>query len=163
MIVVVADASPIHYLIQIGETQLLPLLFHRIVIPIEVFSELTAGAAPAEVREWTLQLPSWVEVRSAPAHDPKSMDLDAGEAAAIAIAEQEVEVLLLIDENLGRREATRRGIPNTGTLGVLRRAAIQQLLDFPAAIGRLRATNFRVSYSLLQELLAEDANRKLNR
>ena len=41
------------------------------------------------------------------------MDLDAGEAAAIAIAEQEVEVLLLIDENLGRREATRRGIPNT--------------------------------------------------
>lgn len=46
MIVVVADASPIHYLIQIGETQLLPLLFHRIVIPIEVFSPVDRWRCP---------------------------------------------------------------------------------------------------------------------
>ena len=101
-----------------------------------------------------------VEIRTSPAHDPKSMDLDAGEAAAIAIAELEIEVLLLIDENSGRREATRRGIPNTGTLGVLRRAAILGLLDLPTALERLRNTNFRVSQSLLNDLVTEDAARK---
>lgn len=117
MMVVVADASPIHYLIQVGEARILLILYQRIVIPVEVFSELTAPAAPFEVRQWILQLPAWVEIRTAPSHDPKSMDLDPGEAAAVAIAELESEVLLLIDENAGTREATRRGSPNTGTLG----------------------------------------------
>lgn len=87
------------------------------------------------------------------------MELDAGEAAAISMAQGETDVLLLIDEMAGRMEASRRGIPNTGTLGVLRRAAIEGLVHLPGALERLRATNFRVSKTLLAELLAEDAER----
>lgn len=88
------------------------------------------------------------------------MDLDAGEASAIALAELETDALLLIDESAGRREALRRGIRNTGTLGVLRRAAIEHLLDLTSALDRLLATDFRVSTSLVSDLLAEDADRK---
>ena len=69
-------------------------------------------------------------------------------------------VLLLIDETAGRLEATRRGIPNTGTLGVLRRAAIEHLIDLPSALQCLGASNFRVSKALVADLLAEDAERK---
>jgi len=91
---------------------------------------------------------------------PAVMGLDAGESAAIALAEWEADVLLLIDESAGRREASRRGIPNTGTLGVLRRASIEGLVDLRSVLDRLLATNFRVSTSLIADLLAEEADRK---
>ncbi len=52
-----------------------------------------------------------------------------------------------------RAEANRRGIPSTGTLGVLRAAALRGLLDLAPALTRLAATNFRVSQALLEDLL----------
>jgi predicted nucleic acid-binding protein len=86
--------------------------------------------------------------------------VDPGERAAILLAQEEREVLLLIDDAVGRAEANRRDIPNTGTLGVLRAAALRQLLDLPTALAKLAATNFRVSQSLIEELLAEDSQRR---
>ena len=68
--------------------------------------------------------------------------------------------MLIIDDAAGRAEANRRQIPNTGTLGVLRAAALRQLLDLPTALTRPAETNFRVSQSLIAELIAEDAERK---
>jgi len=112
------------------------------------------------VREWPAGHPDWIEIRKAPSRDASLMDLDAGEGSAIALAELETEVLLLIDESAGRLEASRRGIPNTGTLGVLRAAAIEHLVDLPSALDRLLATNFRVSKGLVGDLLAEDLQRK---
>jgi len=159
MTVVVADTSPINYLILIAEIEILARLFGQIVIPEEVLAELVDCEAPAEVREWMERHPKWVEIKSAPSPDLSLKELDAGEAAAISLAEAETDVLLLIDETAGRLEASRRGIPNTGTLGVLRRAAIERLVDLPTALERLRATNFRVSKALLAELLTEDAER----
>jgi predicted nucleic acid-binding protein len=52
--------------------------------------------------------------------------------------------LLLIDEVAGRIEASRRGIRTTGTLGVLRAAALREFVDLPIALTRLLETNFRV-------------------
>ena len=136
MTVVVADTSPVNYLVLIGEIGILERPYGRIVIPEEVFRELTDGAAPPEVREWAGQHPKWLEVRVVPAHDSAVTDLDAGEAAAIGLAERERDVLLLIDESAGRREASKRGIPNTGTLGVLLRTAVEDLVDLPSALSR---------------------------
>ncbi len=67
---------------------------------------------------------------------------------------------MLIDDAAGRSEATRRGIPSTGTLGILRAAAVRQLLDLPSSLKNLAATNFRVSQLLMEELLAEGTARK---
>lgn len=159
MMVVVADTSPINYLVLINEIEVLARLYGSIVIPREVAIELTDSGAPAAVRGWMERRPKWIEIRSAPIPDLSLTELDAGEAAAISLAETETDVLLLIDETAGRREASRRGIPNTGTLGVLRRAAVEGFVNLPAALDRLRATNFRVSRTLVAELLAEDAGR----
>lgn len=157
MTVVVADTSPVNDLVLIGEIELLPRLYHQIVIPREVFSELRDTGAPPEVRAWAAHYPAWIEIRTAPGSATALSELDEGEASAIALAELEADVLLLIDDAAGRLEASRRGIPNTGTLGVLRRAAIDGLTDLSLALDRLLKTNFRVSRSLVADLLAEDA------
>jgi len=99
-------------------------------------------------------------VRVSVANDGDMAHLDAGERAAIALAQSERGALLLIDETAGRIEASRRGIRNTGTLGVLRAAALKNYLDLPTALGRLLETNFRVSMELVTALLGEDAERR---
>ena len=48
--IVVADTTPINYLILIGETEVLPKLYGRVVIPPAVHEELTNSRAPASVR-----------------------------------------------------------------------------------------------------------------
>src|SRR3954469_26046677 len=129
------------------------------VISPEVLSELADPQAPPEVTNWLQSPPAWLEVRQIPVthDDPALSQIDPGERAAILIAQQERDVLLLIDDAAGRAEANRRGIPNTGTLGILRAASIRQLLDLPNALQRLSETNFRVKRSLFAELVAEDA------
>lgn len=105
---------------------------------------------------WIAKQPAWLEVQASPiSTDPALERLDAGERAAILLAEQQEDVLLLIDDADGRLEATKRRIPTMGTLGVLRAAALQNMIDLPAVLRRLQATNFRVSTALMNELLAE--------
>ncbi len=69
-------------------------------------------------------------------------------------------MLLLIDDAAGRAEAIRRNMPSTGTLGILRAAATRSLLDLPTALKRLSDTNFRISQTLVSNLLAEHFARK---
>jgi predicted nucleic acid-binding protein len=90
MTVVVADTSPINYLVLIGEIGVLQKLYHRIVIPEEVFAELIDPEAPPEVCEWAAQHPVWIEIRKSPSRDAALADLDAGEASAIALAGLEI-------------------------------------------------------------------------
>jgi len=50
MAVVVADAGPLRYLIQIDQIDLLPRLFQRVFIPRVIVEELTRSATPEAVR-----------------------------------------------------------------------------------------------------------------
>src|SRR5436190_16081447 len=64
-------------------------LFQSVLIPQEVCSELRHRNAPAEVQRWISAPPSWLEVRSIEATATAAIpDLDAGEEAAIRLAEQ---------------------------------------------------------------------------
>jgi predicted nucleic acid-binding protein len=80
--------------------------------------------------------------------------LDRGEHDALLLALETKADLVLMDERDGVEEAARLGLTVTGTLGVLDRAAEKELVDLPSALNRLRATNFRASPALLEELLA---------
>ena len=78
--------------------------------------------------------------------------LDPGEAAAIQLAGELKVDVLLIDERIGRAEATRRGIPVVGTLGVLLERFSRRLLADPFDIlSALRSDGFRISKRLLDE------------
>jgi predicted nucleic acid-binding protein len=95
----------------------------------QVITELIDLAAPDDVRKWASDLPDWIDVRETVTDDDDMMHLDPGERAAIVLAQSEPGALLLIDETAGRIEASRRGIRNTGTLGVLRAAALKGLIS----------------------------------
>jgi predicted nucleic acid-binding protein len=81
----VSDSSPLHYLILVGEVDLLHVLFGNIVIPRSVQQELTYPAAPVAVREWCGKLPPWAGVRAALTVD-ESLPLGKGEREAICLA-----------------------------------------------------------------------------
>ncbi len=84
--IVIADASPLHYLILVQAVDVLPRLFQRVLIPDEVCSELRHIHAPAEVQRWIAAPPLWLDVRSVAAAASSAIpDLDAGEEAAIRL------------------------------------------------------------------------------
>jgi predicted nucleic acid-binding protein len=157
-VIAVADTSPICYLILIGEIELLARLFDRLVVPKEVVAKLLHEEAPEAVRNWAHSLPSWVLVKDVePAIGLEK--LQAGERAAIFLAESVAADLVLLEEKAARRVATDRGLRVTGLLGVLSEAASLGLVDLPAAIDRLRTTNFRCSAALLKATLDRFAGR----
>jgi predicted nucleic acid-binding protein len=162
MRVVIADTSPLNYLILIGEIEILRRLYGNVLLPPEVLAELTETSAPRAVLDWIQSRPEWLDVRPVRRHgDERELQhLGPGERAAILLALEEPEVLLLVDDAAARAEADRRRIPSTGTLGILRTAAVLGLLDLPTALSRLAVTNFRVSRSLIDELLSEDSARR---
>lgn len=149
--VIVADTSPINYLVLIDEIGLLPQLYTRVLIPPAVFDELTHPAAPSPVRDWTERHPSWLEVVS-PKNTVALARLDLGESQAIALASELGVSVVLIDELAGRQEARRRGLKVAGTLSVLDDADQAGLVKFDEAIARLRTTSFRVSQAVLAEI-----------
>ncbi len=154
--IVVADTSPVNYLILIQEVDILPKMYGRVVIPQSVREELVRASAPQAVRSLINQLPIWLEVRSLLAVPDSSLArLDAGERDAITIAAELHADRLIVDEREGRREAERRGIPVIGTLGVLREAAVLKLLDLRVAVERLQTTSFYVAPEVLASLLKD--------
>lgn len=153
MILVVADTSPLNYLVQIDCQDLLSTLYQRILIPTAVLQELTHAQTPAVVRAWLNSGPEWLEVRKVllPS-DPALSGLDAGEREAIQLAQEEQADLLLMDERLGVKLAQRQGLEVTGTLGVLLQAARYGLIDIDQALHRLQATDFRYTPQLLEQI-----------
>ena len=129
--IVVADSSPLHYLILIEQVELLRQYFSEVLIPKEVIAELNAPATPLVVSQWLAKAPPWLTAVSVSAEEigRVSASLDPGERAAIALAETARADLLLIDDRAGREEARRRGLRFTGLLGILRRAADHGLID----------------------------------
>jgi predicted nucleic acid-binding protein len=152
--IAVADTSPICYLILIGEIDLLPKIFGEVLVPQAVLAELLHEDAPATVRGWASNLPSWICVKEPPLLANSGLErLQAGERAAILLAESIGSDIILLDEKAARRVAAARGLRVTGILGVLGEAATLGLVELVPAIDRLRTTNFRISPALLKATL----------
>jgi predicted nucleic acid-binding protein len=153
VIVVVADTSPLNYLIQINCDHVLPGLYERVFVPSAVVEELGHPRAVAAVRAWLTRVPSWLVVEQvAEAADARLARLDPGERQAIQLAKQEHADLLLMDEKLGVRIAREHGFDVMGTLGVLLQAARRDLIDMERALTDLQATGFRCSRRVMEEV-----------
>jgi predicted nucleic acid-binding protein len=96
VILIVADTGPINYLIQIGHIEVLPRLVERVVLPATVQNELLRDAAPAVVREWATNPPTWVEIRSA-GQPVEAKDISAADREAIGLARELNAAFLLMD------------------------------------------------------------------
>jgi predicted nucleic acid-binding protein len=155
MSIVVADASPLHYLVLIDAIHVLPDLFKVVIVPATVWDEeLRHDRTPIKVRDWASQRPHWIEVvESDRQPEPALLDMvDLGEANAIALA-QIYNCPLLIDDKAGRLWAEAHGIEVIGTLGILLEAALRGLLDLESAVDGLLKTNAHLSRALVVEIL----------
>ena len=96
---IVADTTPLNYLVLIQAADILPELYRAVLIPPAVKAELTHANTPAVVREWISQPPAWLEVVSLKQPVDSSLEhLDAGEREAISLASELQAILLLMDE-----------------------------------------------------------------
>lgn len=158
--IVIADTTPINYLVLIEQATALRELYGRVLIPQAVFAELQSSDTPEVVREWIAKSPEWLEVQHINvSSDAALIKLGAGESEAIALAEQLRADAIIIDERDGRQEAVRRNLRVIGTLRVLSDAAERGLLDLAEAFDRLQQTSFRASQELYRRFLDHDAER----
>lgn len=152
--IVVADTSPICYLLLIGHIDLLPTLFGKVFIPQAVHDELSVVGAPDLLRAWIAQLPVWVEMRTVNANPDEALDrLHRGEREAILLAEHLGADLIVLDERAAREVAAQRGLNVTGLLGIMGEGARRGAIHLPTAVDRLRHTTFRASPRILRRLL----------
>ena len=129
-VIVVCNTSPVIALACVGRLELLHAVYTQIMVPDAVFDEITvAGAGEPGAREvgqaaWIMRQP----VRNTSLVTALRLELDAGEAEAIALAVENKADLILLDERIGRRAAQRLGLTTIGTLGVLIAAKDRGLL-----------------------------------
>lgn len=155
---VVADASPLHYLVLIKADYVLIKLFSEVLVPPAVLRELSHQKTPELVRRWAGQPPNWLHVTE-PSNIVLDEKLGGGESAAIALAIEIQVDALLIDERDGTRIANRLGMATVGTLGILSMAAEKKLLSLEKAFAALQQTSFRVRSSLLTAILTHHQHR----
>ena len=105
----------------VGEADLLPRLFHEVIIPEAVRGELLRSHPPGWLRvegvKDTAQASRYAEI------------VDIGEAEAIELARELRAERLLIDERKGRRLAVAEGVAVIGLLGVVLLAKRRQLIS----------------------------------
>jgi len=155
---VVADSSPINILVRIDLVDVLPSLFGSVTVTEQVRVELMDERTPPGVRAFVKAAPSWLVVRQ-----PQSIEsipmLDAGEAAAIALATELRADALLIDEKDGRRAAQQRGLAVVGTVGIFEMAAERRLFRLSDALARLAQTDFRIDPRIIKNAMERARSR----
>ncbi len=147
---VVADTTPLNYLVIIGRAEILASLFGKILVPKAVIAELQHSGAPGVVSHWLQQPPTWLHITSVQ-HVDKTIQLGKGENEAISLAVERKVTVVLMDERKGRQAAESRGLIPVGTLTLIDLADEQGLIDGIAAVQDLRQTTFRANLELLAQ------------
>lgn len=128
--IVVSDTSPIINMAAIGHLELLRKLYKGLVIPQAVYHETTVKGL-GQVGAQEIEKSKWIEVEEIPDKnltEALKLELDEGEAEAIALAIGIKADLLLIDERRGRKIADRFGLKYIGLLGAIIEAKHKNLI-----------------------------------
>lgn len=155
--IIVSDTTPLSELAKVGQLNLLRDIFGQVIIPEEVYNEVTTGTHPAVS---AVQSATWIEVRSVSDIQKVSAlqgttKLDLGECAAIILAEELGVDQLLIDDLAARRVALSRNLPVIGTVATLLLAKEQGLISsVKEVLDALIAQGKRISQRLYHEALA---------
>lgn len=155
--IVVSDTTPIIALIKIGLLDILHSLYGQVLIPQEVFDELTTSPKYLDeakiIRQCQYICTCQVQDKTAIDIIRRLTSLDIGESAAIVLFTEQNADLLLVDELSGRKAAQRMGIRITGTVGILLAAFDGGLMSSDSvhdAIVKLRLSGIRLSDNLCE-------------
>lgn len=155
--VVISNTSPIFYLHRLRLLGLLQELYQKIIIPKAVVAELEAGRRQGEeVPE--IDNYEWIEIRTiqSPQILGLSTDFGSGEAEVLALALEESDSLVIIDEKLARKIARLRGLRVTGTAGVLLKAKQEgHIREVKPFLDRLQEIHFHLSDNVRTLILSK--------
>ncbi len=161
----VSDTSPILALAAIGQLELLHEQFGAVFIPQAVLAELKTEMdfrGTAVIRD-ALQS-GWLEtrdVRNIPLVQALALELDNGEAEALALATDLAVEIIVMDEHDGRMRARAMGLKTVGVIGILLRAKKEgRIHSIEEALRALRAQiGFFISDELMQRILVDARER----
>ena len=120
---IVADAGPLIGLAKIDRLALLKQLAREVAVPAPVWHEVVVrGGDRPEVERIVRELGGSILEPEPAVFAAYHLQIDAGEAAALAVAALHPGALLLMDDARGRRLAQAQGFSCLGTLGLLVRA-----------------------------------------
>ena len=154
----VSNSSPLILFARIGRLDLIQQLFGEILIPPEVYEEVTVrgrglpGAA-------AVSSASWIHSRAVANQAvlaTLAAEADRGESETIALAlEVSGRVAVLLDDRQGRRLARERGLRVIGSAGILVLAKGRGLLpEVRPVLDALRAAGLRLGEGAYQRALA---------
>lgn len=143
--IVISDASVLIILDKINHLELLNEVYGNVY------------TTPEIVKEYGKPLPFWVKI-SKPKDSLKQKvietQLDQGESSAIALALENQNSLIIIDDLKARKYAKKLGLACTGTLGVINKAKeLGVISEIKPIINQLQQTNFRISDKVIEEIL----------
>lgn len=143
--IVIADTSCFILLNKIQEIDLLQKLFEQVFTTQEV------------AKEFGVPLPSWIKIQSAKdAHYQQVLELevDKGEASAIALGLEIDNSLLILDDQKARKVAEKLHLNYTGTLGIILRAKTSGVIvSVKPIVEKIKKTNFYFSTQVLDEIV----------
>jgi predicted nucleic acid-binding protein len=144
---IISDTSCFIILTNIGELDLLHKVYGEIITTIDIATEY------GEV------LPEWVEiaiVEDKYRQQLLEMQIDRGEASAIALALETPNSTIIIDDYKARKIAAKLGLILTGTIGVIIKAKLKGIIpSIKPLLEKIKLTNFRLSEDIEIEALKE--------
>ena len=142
---VIADTSRFILLDKIDELSLLHKMFE------------TVTTTPTIAKEFGKNLPAWVRVKSPSNQNYLKLlesEVDRGEASAIALALENTNTLLILDDWKARVPAKKLDLNFTGTLGIFLKAKeVGIIKEIKPSILKIQKTNFRFSKDTVEEIL----------
>jgi predicted nucleic acid-binding protein len=156
-VIVASDASPVIALSAVGNLELLHKLYGAVLLPRAVFKEVASGgpSAPGAAEVHSSRWFRAIDVKDRSLVQALSLELDLGEAEAIALAVENKADLLLMDERRGRAAARSLGCRVMGVLGVLIEAKARgELTAVKPILNSLRTdAGFRIDEALYARAL----------
>jgi predicted nucleic acid-binding protein len=151
----ISNTSPLLYLYRIEAINWLPQLFNDIWTPSAVVEELKQGRAKGyDVPD--PQAYPWLKIVNPKATPSEwlSLDLGIGELAAMALALENPNRIVLLDDMLARRTAQAANLIVWGTLRIVLEAKTQKLVEkIEPIITRLADSGMWMSDEIRQRIL----------
>jgi len=152
----ISNTSPLFYLHQIGALDWLPRLFSDVWISNAVLQELAAGKRQGcDVPEFGVR--TWIRVVD-PQRLPSewlALDLGPGELSALALALENPQRTVLLDDALARRIAQSAGLTVWGTLRVLLEGKKLGLAsEIAPLVDKLESSGMWISGDIRRRILA---------
>ena len=155
---IIADATVLITLINIDEFDVLKLFIDQVIIPDEVYHEVSRTASAKryldhEIDSCFIQVAQYQDKQL---FKDINYILDDGESASVTLA-LERKLPLIIGEKKGRRFAQQLGVEIIGLVGILRflyRDGRLSEAETAEIVKKLNDSNFRISSDLLDLILA---------